>query len=64
LIVYQAPILQTSLRNTQQKYNLINHSTLLKPNDGFYDGVHVDVNGRKTATIALAKELKNNYFKN
>lgn len=64
LIVYQSPALCTTLINTNQKYQFINHSTLLKPTDGFYDEIHVDFNGRKTATIALAQELKNNYFKN
>ncbi|MBS1534313.1 MAG: hypothetical protein JST78_04480 [Bacteroidetes bacterium] len=63
LVIYQAPILQTKLVNTNNKYQLINHSTLLKPADGFYDELHVDVNGRKIASTALAKELKVSCFK-
>lgn len=62
LIVYQAPVIETRIINTNKSYNFINHSALLKGTKGFYDEVHLDVNGRQVASIALAKELKKDYF--
>ncbi|MEC4050909.1 hypothetical protein OX284_015840 [Flavobacterium sp. SUN046] len=63
LIVYQSPILETSIVNLNTKVNFVNHAALLAPNQGFYDEIHLDNKGRKLATEALAKELKQNYFK-
>lgn len=62
LILYQAPMLETKVVNLNSNYALINHATLLRPEDGFYDKIHVDCNGRKKATTALAIELQKNYF--
>ncbi len=63
LIVYQAPVVNTTIVNTNKSYNFINHSTLLQPQEGFYDEVHLDVNGRKIASTVLAKDLIKEYFK-
>jgi hypothetical protein len=62
LIVYQAPVLNTTIVNTNKSYNFINHSTLLQPEEGFYDEVHLDVKGRKIASTVLAKDLNKEYF--
>ncbi|MFN8275566.1 MAG: hypothetical protein U0X58_11895 [Flavobacteriaceae bacterium] len=63
LIIYQAPALRTSVINTKVDYSFINHAAILKPTDGFYDEIHVDVHGRKLASLALARELQEKYFK-
>lgn len=62
LLIYQAPQLQTKVINLNPKYHIINHSTLLGPKDGFFDKIHLDSNGRKKATTALATLLQKEYF--
>lgn len=62
LIIYQAPQLQTKVINLNPNYNFVNHSTLLAPQEGFYDNIHIDSRGRKKATAALAAVLQKDYF--
>ncbi|PHS09018.1 MAG: hypothetical protein COA88_05805 [Kordia sp.] len=58
LIIYVAPIYNTQLNiNKSLGIEVINHTSLLKSTDNFYDVIHVNKKGREIATDALMKYI-------
>lgn len=58
LIIYIAPIYNTELNiGTSLDIEIINHASLLKTADNFYDVIHVNRKGREIATTALMKDI-------
>ena len=61
LIVYQAPIFNTKIINSNAKINFINHANAVTKDDYFFDEIHLNQYGRKEASTIFAKELMKNY---
>lgn len=62
LIFYQAPLLKTKIINSNIKINFINHSSLIRKEDYFFDEIHVNQYGRKLASTIFANELMINHM--
>jgi hypothetical protein len=62
LIVYQAPIYNTKIINSNTKINFINHANVITKDDYFFDRIHVNQYGRKEASTIFAKELMEKYL--
>jgi len=58
LIIYIAPIYNTQFNiGTSLDIEVVNHASLLKSADNFYDIIHVNQKGREIATAALMEHL-------
>lgn len=64
LLIYQAPIFNTKIINTNKKYNFINNANVIRNDSYFFDEIHLNKNGRREASIIFAKEFKKIILKN
>lgn len=58
LLCYITPINGKQIITSQNGFNIINHSALLKNSKYFYDGIHVNSIGRKEVSRQFANDLK------
>lgn len=59
LFIYFPPIYNTRLEFENNNYNVVNFTEKLKDNTDFYDVLHVNRNGRRKVSIALANSFLN-----
>lgn len=58
LILYHPPVYGRTVVSEPLPTSFINHSSLIRNPRYYYDNIHVNKNGRRLATQALANELK------
>lgn len=64
LIIYQAPIFNTTIINYNQNFQLINDCNKLTDVNYFYDEIHLNEMGRKEVSGIFAKEFKPYFIQN
>jgi hypothetical protein len=62
LIIYQAPLLNATISNTNKEYNFINNADVIDDTSKFFDEIHVNQYGREEASTIFANELLKKYF--